>query len=193
MPTFTFKPSAKAFPNAKPEVDFRTIEVTMSESGVFMVNGKPLSPETHRHAVAFAIKQRLANSFVSAATAKNESGGLLPESERLIQWGALFDKVLAKITDPKASPDWQAVFVAGERAESDPFGAEVRRIAVAQLGEVAKAKGKTLPKRDTDEYKNLLAKFTESRRDAIEAEAKRRLAAVADIDIEDDFDLDDIK
>ena len=191
MTSFTFKPSAKAFPNAGDVA--RTIEVEIDNLGNATVNGKQLSNETMQHAVAFAIKQRLANSFVSASTAKNEGGALLPEAERLTQWGALFDKVLAKLVDPNAKPDWQSVFVAGERAESDPFGAEVRRIAVAQLGEVAKAKGKTLPKRDSEEFKSLLARFTESRRDAIEAEARRRLAAVADIDIEDDFDLDDIK
>lgn len=193
MTTFTFKPSAKAFPNAGDVA--RTIEVEIDKLGNATVNGNQLSNATMQHAIAFAIKQRLANSFVSAATAKNDEGGLLPESERLALWGSSFDKVLAKITDPAASPDWQSVFTGRAEGEpADPFLAEVNRVATQQLREYAKAKGKTLPKATSDEFKSLLAKWLDAKRDAIESEARRRLAAVADIELDDDdFDLDDVK
>ncbi len=192
MTSYTFKPSAKAFPKLGETVN-RTIEVTCSPDGLFYVNEKPLSEKTMQHAIAFAIKQRLANSFVSASTAKNESGQLLPEAERLTLWGASFDKVLGKITDPEASPDWQSVFTGAERESADPFTVEVNRIAAAQLKAVASAKGKTLPKVTTPEYKTLLAGFLDKRRDAIESEAKRRLEEVAAIADLDDLDLDDLK
>ena len=194
MTTFTFKPSAKAFPNATVG-DFREIDVkvTTGPEGIAAdVNGKLLSTATLMHAVAFAIKQRLANSFVSASTAKNDDGGLLPESERLNLWTSQFDKVLAKIVDPNAAPNWESVFTCRAEGEpADPFHAEVNRVATQQLREYAKAKGKTLPKATSDEFKTLLAKWLDAKRPAIEAEARRRLDAVADIELDaDDFDLD---
>ena len=188
MVKFIFTPSAKAFPDSK---IMRTIDVDYDATvGRFMVNGKPLSDATQSHAIAFAIKQRLANSFVNASTAKNDDGGLLPQKEREALWQSLFDKVLAKIVDPEASPNWESVFVESARGEAaDPVQAEVNRIVLAKARGWAKAKDKTLPKVDSPEYKAIAAAILAKQGETIRAEAKRRVEEVAAID----FDLDDLE
>lgn len=195
MVKYVFTPSAKAFPGSK---IMRTIDVTM-EGEWFHVNGKKLSDATMRHAVAFAIKQRLANSFASAGTAKNDDGGLLPQAEREAIWQSSFDKVLGKLIDPNAAPDWQSVYTEGGRESADPFEVECNRIAVAGLRAWHKAKlakdssFKALPKAASDEFRAMVAKYRAAKSADIEAEAKRRLAEVEAIDIaEDDVDFTDL-
>lgn len=190
---FTFTPSAKAFPDSK---IMRTIDVEVADfdgSVRAAVNGKTLSQATVMHAVAFAIKQRLANSYVSSATAKNADGGLLPQKDREALWQGAFDGVLAKIVDPAAAPNWESVFAeAGARESVDPVGAEVAKIVLAKLRAWAKAKEKTLPKVDTDEYKALRDKVMAQQGTAIRAEAEKivaaRQAAVDGTDLELDLD-----
>lgn len=189
---FTFTPSAKAFPDSKIS---RTIDVEIVHNEDYplsaTVNGKPLSNATIAHAVAFAIKQRLANSFVNASNAKNDDGGLLPQAEREKLWESMFDKVLAKITDPAANPNWESVFTGREPGEeSDPFAVECNRIAAARLRVWAKAKGRALPKANTPEFKTMVARLLDKQRDAIEAEAKRRMAELEAIGELDDFDIE---
>ena len=190
---YVFKPAPKAFGET---AIMRTIDVNVmydADKFMAMLNGKMLSTATIAHAVAFAIKQRLANSYVSAATAKNEAGGLLPVSERLDLWQSSFDKVLAKMCDPNAAPNWESVFAEGRSSESiDPVGSEVNKIVRAKLVAWAKAKGKTLPKADTPEYSKLreavLAKQGTAIRSAAESIVAARNAASGD----DELDIGDM-
>jgi hypothetical protein len=73
---FTFKPAPKAFGETPVQktIDVRIgVDVMEDSPGHCVigaeVDGKALSAATVAHAVAFAIKQRLANSYVNAATA----------------------------------------------------------------------------------------------------------------------------
>lgn len=196
MVDFQFRPATKAFGETQV---LRTIAVEISTDFVdgrdcieCVVNGKRVSMATVAHAVAFAIKQRLSNSYVNAATAKNDAGGLLSLSERLSLWQGSFDKVLGKIVDPNAAPAWESVFSEGARGESaDPVGAEVSKIIRAKLVAWAQKSGKKLPKADSDEYAALkakgLAKWGVDARIAAESIVAARNAASGD----DDFDLDD--
>ena len=198
MVSFTFKPAPKAFGETPVqrsidvEVGFFNGAPDKDDSIEVIVNGKRLSIHTVAHAVAFAIKQRLANSYVNAATAKNDAGGLLPISERLALWQGGFDKVLGKIIDPDASPAWESVFVEGTRESVDPIGAEVSKIVRAKLVAWAKKKEKTLPKADSPEYAALKAKLMVAQGESIRAEATAIVAARnAAIGDSDDFDLDE--
>lgn len=191
MVSFIFKPANKAFGETQVQ---RSIEVEIGTDGADFfahVNGKPMSPQTIMHAVAFAIKQRLANSYVNAATAKNEAGGLLSVAERLALWQGGFDKVLAKIIDPDATPAWESVFVEGSRESVDPIGAEVSKIVRAKLVAWAKKKEKTLPKADTPEYAALKAALLAKQGESIRADATAIVAARNAATDSDDFDLDD--
>jgi hypothetical protein len=184
---YVFTPSTKAFPDSK---IMRTIDVEVADfdgSVRAAINGKTISTSTLMHAVAFAIKQRLSNSFVNAATAKNDDGGLLPQKDREALWQSSFDKVLAKITDPDASPNWESVFTEGG-GPVDPFLAEVSRIVSAELRAWAAKKAKKLPKVATDEYKAIADKYLAhgDNKVRIETEARRRLAEVAAIELDDD-------
>lgn len=189
---YAFKPAEKAFPGS---MVLRTIDVEMDadsfESAMVSIDGKFLPAKVIAHAVAFAIKQRLANSIVNASTAKNDAGQLLSQKKREDLWQGLFDKALKKMKDGE-SPDWEAVFSeARGEAALDPRTREINAIVRARVAAWAKAKGRKLPKVDTDEYKAIFAKMLESKRAAIEAEADRRLAEIADIgDI--DFDESDM-
>jgi hypothetical protein len=66
----------------------------------------------------------------------------------------------------------------------DPFAAMCRRIAVEILRATAKAKGKKLPKADSDEYEALVGKVLAAKAEDIETEAKRRMAAAESVDID---------
>jgi len=186
MANFVFKPSAKAFGET---VIQRSIDVRL-ESGVWFVNGYELSQATVDHATAFAIKQRLSNSFVNAATLKDDDGNVLPLKTRLSEWQSMYDKVLAKIIDSEASPSWETVFerIAGESA--DPFGAQVARLVNAGLRAWAKAKGKKLPKVNSEEWKALAEKYLAKFKVRIESEA-RRILDEAELAADDFDDLDD--
>jgi hypothetical protein len=70
----------------------------------------------------------------------------------------------------------------GAAEAKDPYAAIIREALVA----AAKAKGKKLPKADSDEYKALVGKFREAKQDWLVAELERRKAAVAG----DDFDIE---
>lgn len=190
---FTFKPAPKAFGETPV---MRTIDVQIDidkETGLIdaRVNDRSLTLATMAHGIAFAIKQRLANSYVNAATAKNEAGGLLPVSERLALWQSSFDKVLDKIMAHDVAPNWESVFSETRSAESaDPVGAEVSKIVRAKLVAWAAKKGKKLPKADTPEYAALKAAMLEKQGAAIRATAESIVAA-RNAASEDDFDLDD--
>jgi hypothetical protein len=196
---FTFKPAPKAFGETPVQktIDVRIgVDVMEDSPGHCVigaeVDGKALSAATVAHAVAFAIKQRLANSYVNAATAKNDAGGLLSLSDRLALWSSSLDKVLTKITDPNAAPAWESVFSETRAGESaDPVGAEVSRIIRGKLVAWAKKADKKLPKADSDEYKGLwakgMAKWGAEARATAESIVAARNAAMGD----DDFDLDD--
>jgi hypothetical protein len=202
MAKFTFRPAAKAFGETDVQ---KTIDVEISaltdrdEAGEVIgtvisasVNGRFLSTATIAHAVAFAIKQRLANSFVNAATAKNDDGGLLSVTDRLALWSSSLDKVLTKIVDPNAAPSWESVFAERGGESVDPIGAEVSKIVRARLVAAAKKQDKTLPKADSPEYAALKARLMEKHGPAIRAKAAEIVAARnAAIGDDDDFDLDD--
>ena len=72
------------------------------------------------------------------------------------------------------------VAVRGSAAPRDPAAGIVRELLVAW----AKAKGKKLPKADSDEYAQLAAKMREVKADHIKAELARRAEAAADIEID---------
>lgn len=193
---FTFRPAPKAFGETEVQktisVDIALDTIDGRTAIAATVEGKPLSAATIAHAVAFAVKQRLANSFVNAATAKNDDGGLLPVSDRLALWSSSLDKVLVKITDPNAAPAWESVFAERGGESVDPVGAEVSKIVRARLVAAAKKAEKTLPKADSPEYAALKARMMEKHGAAIRAKAAEIVAARNEaIGDEDDFDLDD--
>lgn len=72
------------------------------------------------------------------------------------------------------------VAVRGSAAPKDPTSGIVRELLVAW----AKAKGKKLPKADSDDYTTLAAKMREIKADHIKAELARRAEAAADIEID---------
>ncbi len=190
---YQFSPSAKAFPESK---ILRTIDVDVSlngfADGAIMVDGQALSASVIAHAAAFGLKQRLANSYVSASTATDDkTKKLLPQNKREALWQGLFDKMLGKIKAGE-SPDWSAVFSEGG-STVDPFTKEVNTVTAAKLRAWAKAKnektegGYKLPKVDSDEYKSLHAKMLAAKRTEIEATARERLAeleAIGDVDLD---------
>lgn len=191
--TFKFTPSPKAFPGS---VLLRTVKVDQAEgladllNGAVTINDKPMSGVVLVHAMHFGLKQRLANSYASAGTAKNEAGGLLSLSEREALWQSSFDKVFAKMVEGKAV-DWSSVWSESTGREPvDPIEREIARIVRAKLEAWAKKSEKTLPKAASPEYAGLVAKLLAKQGDAIRAEAARRVAEVDDLDI---GDLDDLE
>src|SRR5690606_31558322 len=110
-------------------------------------------------------------------------------------WSSSLDKVLAKIVDPNATPNWESGFSERQSGESaDPIGAEAAKIVKARLQARAKKQDKVLPKVASPEYAALVARDLEKRGTAIRAAAEAivaaRIAAAGDDDDDDDL-LDD--
>jgi|SRR6187399_2742732 len=191
MANFEFK-LPKAFESRVGEV-MRTIEVTRGgeDGSDWIINGHVMPQETVDHSVAFAIRQRLANSFASAGTLKDKEGNLLSESDRVGKFCEMYDAVLAKLHDQKNLPSWESVFTGGNGEGSlSPFESQMVRLIRAGLVMWAKGKGAKLPK--GDEYKALAEKYRAKFLDRLTDEANRALAdAESDADDFDDFLSDD--
>lgn len=165
--TFTFAPSVKkvAVPVA------RNIEFAFDPStGGVTLDGKTLGAASIGYLVAYGAKQSLADSYASA---KDQS-----------EFDAFLSKRLTKILEGTMS-----IREAGEAR--DPFESEVIKLAKARLDAIAKKQGKSLPKRDSEEYKSLLGKVRNGKaKDELEAKARAILAERASVSELDDDDLD---
>jgi hypothetical protein len=187
MVDFTFTaPKKMAEEGSKVE---RKISVEKTNAGTWTVNGHALSPETVDHAVAFAIRQRLANSYASAGTLKKDDVPLsLKDREKA--FGEMFDKVLGKLTDPKALPSWETVFIPGEGSESlDPVLKEMFAMVATKLRAIAKKSEKTLPKMNTDEYRTLRDKYLAKNESTLRPLAEEIVANRESIEVDDDFEI----
>lgn len=171
--TFKWSPSVKAFPNAtfhrEADID---LDPTSFKAVKLSVNGAPLAPNVVAYLTAFGFKQVLANSYASA---KKEA-----------EWTAAFDKRLDKLLEGRG--DWEGVFTG-----TNAFESECRKIAIARLVALAAKKGRALPKRDSDKFKELLSNVMTAQAESIEAEARKRISEVAAVAVaEDELDLSDL-
>lgn len=142
-------------------VPSREVELTY-EGGEFFIDGEDITVESMLHSVAFGIKQKLANSAVSATSLKRKDRDGKPTSEimsiggRVEAWERMFDECLTKLTRVDYLPSWETQFSgAGERESVDPVTRELHNIVAALLRKQFKEKGATLPKMNTDDYKFL--------------------------------------
>ncbi len=167
----------------------KSIVVVKTNAGTWTVDGHALSPATVDHCVAFAIKQRLANSYASAGTLpvdKKEPKVLKPLAEREAAFNEMFDAVWKKITDPNSAPSWETVFTGGGESALSPFEAQMARLVRAGLVAWAKAKGVKLPKVGDADYKDLAAKYRAKFESRLTEEANRAIEEAAEA--ADDFD-----
>lgn len=184
MVDFQFK-LPKAFPDAGKVM--RTLSITRGgkDGADWLINGHVMPQETVDHAVAFAVRQRLANSFASAGSLEKD-GKPLSWADREKAFGDMYDAVLKKLYSRESLPSWESVFIGGETLS--PFESQMARLVSAGLREWAKAKGKKLPKVASDEYKELAAKYRAKFKGRLESEAQAALdSAAEDADDFDDF------
>lgn len=185
----TFKPAAENFPESKVvrTVDIKINPDSFTKCEVY-VDGKAIPRSVIAHGVAFALKQRLANSTTNAATAKDDKGNILPQADREKLWAAQFDKVLDKIVT--GSADWTTV-ITGARESLSPFESACRDLSIARLERSAKAQGKTLPKRSDAKFGALVDQVRNGPAKAeIEKAAKAMVAAAESVTKVEDDDID---
>jgi len=188
MVDFVFK-TPKAFVDEKSTVS-KSITVEKTNAGTWTVNGSVLSPECVDHAVAFAIRQRLANSYASAGTLKDKDGKLASLSVREKAFNEMFDSVLKKITDPKYLPSWATVFTGGEGSESlDPVVKEMWAMVAVKLRALHKKAEKPMPKMNTDEYRALRDKYLEKNEKTLRPIAEEIVNGRDEVEIDEDFEI----
>lgn len=129
----------------------------------FLIDGKSIPAASLPYLILNGIKQSLADSYAGAENFAEADGA----------WGKRLEKIMS------GNPP-----TAGGR-ETDPFEVEVGKVILAKLTAIAKKKNAKLPK--GDDLKALKAAYRAKHKDEVEAEAQRRLDALAG---EEDFDLD---
>lgn len=142
----------------------RTFDFARTATGGWMIDNRVLHESVVDHCVAFALRQRIANSFASSGTLKKEKTdkAFLPLADREADFNEKIDAVFEKIVthDVNKLPSWETVFT-GATGESriDPVTREVHAMVREGLKTWAEKKGMSLPKASTDEYKDLFAKW----------------------------------
>jgi hypothetical protein len=174
----------------------QTFTFDRSSDGGWRINGKVLHSQTIEHAVAFALKQQMANSFASVGTlvadsekdkaAARKAKRFLPIADReaafVKELGKMFDKLTSHKADDLRS--WESVFTreSGEAALS-PFEVQMQRLVRAGLLAWAKAKGRKLDKMNSPEYKAMAEAYRAKFADRLESEAQAAVdAAESDAD-----------
>lgn len=186
MAQFKFTPAAEAFPGT---AILRTVDFDFSSAvpTEWTINGKALALNVAQYLAAFAAKQVLANSIAGASKAKAKDGKtILPQKDREALWQTSFDKRLKALLDGEGN--WEGVF-SGERVS--PLEAEANKVAAEYVRAYHEAKGSTVPKAGSDEFKAQVARMRQSKLGAeIMVKAQARLDALAATAAFDDFDLD---
>lgn len=171
----------------------RTFNFERTATGGWMVDNKVLHESVIDHCVAFALRQRIANSFASSGTLKKDKNdkAFLPLADREADFNEKIDTVFEKITthDVNKLPSWETVFT-GATGESriDPVTREVHNMVREGLKSWAERKGMALPKASTDEYKELFAKWLKKFEAAYTVEAEAMVARRKEVVDADDFD-----
>lgn len=155
---------------------------------VFSVDPESLKPETIAYLLQYGWAQSLQDSVAGRAKkVREESAAKEMDSAEIDQ--AIQDDELGTM-QKRMDAILSGVVRNGTRGPRDVFGSMFAKVAKDLLSAYAKAKGKKLPKANSDELKVLLEKFTNANREAIETETKRRIeeANAVEVDADGIFD-----
>lgn len=156
------------------------MKVTYSRNGQdFSVETADLPEASIAYLLAYGWKQSLQDCIAGPVAKAKADGDSEAEIENLIigTIGKRMDAIKAGTVGIR------------EQAVRDPFATMVKKVLNETLAAWAKAKGKKLPKADSDDYKKLAEAVMEKKGEVIKTEARKRLDAASTVGLED-LDLD---